>query len=199
MAWFELKTTERPACKGMGPELFVGPDGRETRTYREVREHKAKMVCRGCPVVSECLEWALEHNEVGVWGGLTEDERRSLKRRRSRQSARGEDGLTSQQRARLEREEKAWRLYCVDGLSIGEIAKALGVSSDTAYDYIRTQRRKQREESEREESEREARHREREARKGSTSTTPEGVTRYVDRPEDAGRPVTSVLIRSGLV
>jgi WhiB family redox-sensing transcriptional regulator len=53
---------------------------------------EAREVCRGCPVKDPCLQWALESGvDHGVWGGLTEDERRSFRRRqprtRSRRSA----------------------------------------------------------------------------------------------------------------
>jgi WhiB family redox-sensing transcriptional regulator len=43
---------------------------------------EAKAVCRRCPVVSECLSWALDSGQdAGVWGGMSEDERCALKRR----------------------------------------------------------------------------------------------------------------------
>jgi WhiB family redox-sensing transcriptional regulator len=46
-------------------------------------QHRAKSVCRGCPVRTECLADALDNKvEFGVWGGLTERERRALLRRR---------------------------------------------------------------------------------------------------------------------
>ena len=49
---------------------------------------EAKSVCRRCPVVSECLTWALESGQdAGVWGGMSEDERRALKRRNARTRA----------------------------------------------------------------------------------------------------------------
>ena len=45
----------------------------------------AKTVCRRCPALNECLAWALAAGvEHGVWGGHTEEERRSLRRRRAR-------------------------------------------------------------------------------------------------------------------
>jgi WhiB family redox-sensing transcriptional regulator len=48
-----------------------------------VRE--AKAVCAGCPVRAECLEYAMQFNHLsGVWGGLSERERRQLRRRRRR-------------------------------------------------------------------------------------------------------------------
>lgn len=36
---------------------------------------QAKQLCEGCPVRAECLQWALDHEEFGVWGGTTEEER----------------------------------------------------------------------------------------------------------------------------
>ena len=49
---------------------------------------EAKSVCRTCPVVEDCLAWALESGQdAGVWGGLSEDERRALKRRNQRARA----------------------------------------------------------------------------------------------------------------
>ena len=47
------------------------------------RSRTAKIVCQGCPVVAECLADALDNRiEFGVWGGMTERERRALLRRR---------------------------------------------------------------------------------------------------------------------
>ena len=49
----------------------------------------AKLVCNRCPVTTECLSWALESGQdAGVWGGMSEDERRALKRRNARTRAR---------------------------------------------------------------------------------------------------------------
>lgn len=43
----------------------------------------AKTICDACPVARECLEFALETGqEAGVWGGLTEDERRAIRKQR---------------------------------------------------------------------------------------------------------------------
>src|SRR6185312_6942277 len=49
----------------------------------------AKLVCNRCPVTTECLTWALDSGQdAGVWGGMSEDERRALKRRNARTKAR---------------------------------------------------------------------------------------------------------------
>lgn len=48
----------------------------------------AKKICRGCPVTTDCLEWALDNGEeFGVWGGMSERERRKLKRNREANAA----------------------------------------------------------------------------------------------------------------
>lgn len=41
---------------------------------------RAKAVCRICPVASDCLKYALVHNEQGVWGGTTEEDREAMNR-----------------------------------------------------------------------------------------------------------------------
>ena len=70
------------ACLDEDPELFF-PIGNTGPALQQIDE--AKAVCRRCPVVDTCLKWALESGQdSGVWGGLSEDERRSLKRRTAR-------------------------------------------------------------------------------------------------------------------
>ena len=64
----------RAACKETDPdELFV----------QGAAQNRAKLICRGCVVRTECLADALDNRiEFGVWGGMTERERRALLRRR---------------------------------------------------------------------------------------------------------------------
>lgn len=70
------------ACLNVDPELFF-PIGNTGPAVAQVAE--AKAVCRDCTVQSECLQWAVSNNQdSGVWGGLSEEERRSLKRRAAR-------------------------------------------------------------------------------------------------------------------
>jgi WhiB family redox-sensing transcriptional regulator len=74
----------KAACLDEDPELFF-PNGTTGAALMQIEQ--AKAVCRRCPVTDECLQWALETNQdAGVWGGMSEDERRSL--RRSRQHRR---------------------------------------------------------------------------------------------------------------
>jgi WhiB family redox-sensing transcriptional regulator len=75
------------ACLGEDPELFF-PIGTSGPALRQAEE--AKNICRQCPVVAQCLTWALETGvDHGVWGAQTEDERRALRRRRARPSRLG--------------------------------------------------------------------------------------------------------------
>ncbi|MDR0366246.1 MAG: WhiB family transcriptional regulator [Bifidobacteriaceae bacterium] len=70
------------ACLDEDPELFF-PIGNTGPALLQIEE--AKEVCARCDVAASCLEWAINNNQdSGVWGGLSEDERRSLKRRNAR-------------------------------------------------------------------------------------------------------------------
>ena len=69
----ELAWQERALCAQTDPEAFFPEKGGSTR--------EAKRVCLGCEVRGECLEYALAHDErFGIWGGLSERERRRLKK-----------------------------------------------------------------------------------------------------------------------
>ena len=66
-------------CLGVDPDLFFPERGASTR--------EAKEVCRGCVVRNDCLEYALDNGEkFGIWGGLSERERRRLRRQRAQSS-----------------------------------------------------------------------------------------------------------------
>lgn len=70
--------TEQALCAQTDPESFFPEKGGSTR--------EAKKVCTSCPVRAECLDHALEHEErFGIWGGLSERERRALKHQLSPQ------------------------------------------------------------------------------------------------------------------
>lgn len=69
----------RAACRGPETALFFPPSNVERREDRQLREARAKAICRECPVRRECLEHALSVGEThGIWGGLNEAERRGL-------------------------------------------------------------------------------------------------------------------------
>jgi len=71
---FTADWTASAACRRSDPDaLFV----------QGAEQNVAKRICRGCPVRYECLADALDNRiEFGVWGGMTERERRALLRRR---------------------------------------------------------------------------------------------------------------------
>lgn len=76
---------ELAACRRHDNTLFFGPDHGESELEKQARELRAKAVCETCPVAEPCLEFAMETNQkYGIWGGLTDKERASLKRRRAR-------------------------------------------------------------------------------------------------------------------
>ena len=69
----ELQWQEQALCAQTDPEAFFPEKGGSTR--------EAKKVCGGCEGRTECLEYALKHDErFGIWGGLSERERRRLRR-----------------------------------------------------------------------------------------------------------------------
>jgi WhiB family transcriptional regulator, redox-sensing transcriptional regulator len=72
--WWITDWTAHAMCKGTDPdELFV----------HGAAQNRAKLICRSCPVRTECLADALDNRiEFGVWGGMTERERRALLSRR---------------------------------------------------------------------------------------------------------------------
>jgi WhiB family redox-sensing transcriptional regulator len=63
-------------CLGVDPDLFFPERGASTK--------EAKEVCRGCVVREDCLEYALSNSEkFGIWGGMSERERRRIRRARA--------------------------------------------------------------------------------------------------------------------
>ena len=70
----ELRWQDRALCAQTDPEAFFPEKGGSTR--------EAKRICQVCEVKADCLEYALAHDErFGIWGGLSERERRKLKKR----------------------------------------------------------------------------------------------------------------------
>jgi len=65
------------ACRGPESVMFFPPPYPERKDDREMRERRAKAICRSCPVLAECRDYALSIREPhGIWGGLNEAERR---------------------------------------------------------------------------------------------------------------------------
>ena len=73
------------ACRDLDTELFFHPEGERGSTRRR-RAAGAKAICATCPVIEQCREYALRAQEpYGIWGGMTEEERREeVQRRRIR-------------------------------------------------------------------------------------------------------------------
>jgi WhiB family transcriptional regulator, redox-sensing transcriptional regulator len=70
---------KRAFCKGADPEIF----------FEDGHEETAKAYCLRCPIRDLCLEWALNRNEFGIWGAMTESERRAVKRGGTRRTCPG--------------------------------------------------------------------------------------------------------------
>lgn len=89
LAWTqsEMPTPDRwrlqASCRSVDPDLFF-PIGATGLAVDQITA--AKEVCALCPVNGPCLEYALATNQdSGVWGGTSEDERRTLRRQWLRQ------------------------------------------------------------------------------------------------------------------
>lgn len=77
-----MKWDDEASCRAIDPDVFF-PERPSDPSL------EAKAICRGCPVRTQCLEFALATRlDHGVWGGLTEVERRSLRRSRQRRARR---------------------------------------------------------------------------------------------------------------
>ena len=68
-----LTWADEAACQGQ-TRLFFAPAG-ERPEARVVRESQARAVCRACPALQECRDWARQHREYGFWGAESEEER----------------------------------------------------------------------------------------------------------------------------
>lgn len=90
-------------CKA-DPELMFATAARDIED--------AKAVCRGCSAIERCLQWALDTGtEHGVWGGLSEAERRTMQRRTARPISIDDYAGTRPERQRITSWTEAWELY----------------------------------------------------------------------------------------
>lgn len=79
MSVHELEATwqKGAACRGPNQAIFFPPPRLERRSEKRLREARAKEICMSCSVQPSCLSYALSIREQhGIWGGLTENERR---------------------------------------------------------------------------------------------------------------------------
>jgi WhiB family redox-sensing transcriptional regulator len=73
------------ACREADPDLFF-PVGTTGAALRQIEA--AKTVCRSCPSLDACLEFALSTGQdAGIWGATSEEERRAIRRARRRRAA----------------------------------------------------------------------------------------------------------------
>lgn len=78
----ESEWRARAACREVPTEYFVPPDDDTEEPYYP--SPLAQAFCNVCAVKVECLQYALDNNEVGTWGGTTSYQRRQLERERDR-------------------------------------------------------------------------------------------------------------------
>lgn len=77
----ELPLLPDAACRdSTNPDAWFSYDARVTE--------QARNICRRCPVLRDCLEWALTHKETGLWAGTTDEQRKALAKRYSTQESR---------------------------------------------------------------------------------------------------------------
>lgn len=124
---------EYAACQNEGPELFFGPDG-EQPLQRDRREQRAKRICRRCPVLDACRDYALARPErYGVWGGLGEDDRVAILSGAATREAAVAAALAGQQVKvrRGDREYVVVELYRHHRMRITRIAWSLCINRET--------------------------------------------------------------------
>lgn len=75
-----------PSCAQVDPELFF-PQEVDLGTNKIVAVYRdasaAKEICYSCPLIADCLEYALKSQEIGIWGGTTERQRDKMRKRRN--------------------------------------------------------------------------------------------------------------------
>ncbi|WP_308190942.1 WhiB family transcriptional regulator [Pseudonocardia terrae] len=118
----------RAACRDVDPEVFFPVA--ESGPLREQEVTRAKEICAGCPVRSQCLAWAFYALPYGVAGGLDADERSELRGGGEKIAA---EDLTALQRWSLQRGEviAAGRRALAAGTSRARVARQFGVSRRT--------------------------------------------------------------------
>lgn len=114
------------ACRIEDSEMFF-PIG--DSIHAKMQTEEAKAVCRRCPMVERCLAWALEtRQDFGVWGGLSEDDRRRLHKRKRPVYRGGEQTAVDNI---LENRMDEWDALVAQGASDAEMARGLGTNAQT--------------------------------------------------------------------
>ena len=84
----EPRLYENPSCAEIGRDLFF-PE-KEGQPFGNIEIAMAKRICLSCPHQTECAEWGINKEIYGIWGGLTESNRRVVRKERNI-IVRGED------------------------------------------------------------------------------------------------------------
>lgn len=83
--WSAMDWRSSGACRSVDPDLFF-PISSAGPAQKQIA--RAKTICAGCVVRTECLEFALSHDQTyGIWGGTTAEDRQRARRRRRRAAA----------------------------------------------------------------------------------------------------------------
>ena len=69
---------EEPACAEVGGDFWFPEQSQSLENNHVV----ARKICASCTHKTECLEWGLAYEDFGIWGGLSENERRNIRRMR---------------------------------------------------------------------------------------------------------------------
>lgn len=118
-------------CRAEDPDLFF-PTGASPQAVEQTVQ--AKQVCARCPVIEECLRWAMgTHQDIGVLGGLSENERRNLHRRKARRYGASEIPAAQQI---LNYRMDEFKAAQERGLSEAEIARELGTNVQTVNNVL---------------------------------------------------------------
>jgi len=114
---FAARWRERAACRGTDLEVFFPGRGESAGPARQV--------CAACPVRQPCLDYAITNRIThGIWGGLTERERRALQSRWVRASRRNRDGAIS--------------AAVAAGYTVEAVGRSFGLSRTTVARIVRT-------------------------------------------------------------
>lgn len=124
------------ACRDETPDLFF-PMGNSGPA--QLQTAQAKAVCNRCPVRDACLNWALTtRQDAGVWGGMSEEERRALHRRHIRKMVKGKK-VTRAEMILADPEQLGTfkRLRQQEQLKASRVAYELGTNVGTVYEVDR--------------------------------------------------------------
>lgn len=103
------------ACRGL-TDVFFGPE-KETTAQRIARQREAKAVCRSCPVRQECLDAAIVNYEKGIWGGMSDHERKVYRRQRRQEI---KEKVIAHQAGPVERATPSWQIVDTRQNTVGD-------------------------------------------------------------------------------